>query len=95
MKVKIILLLSIFFIFLSSCSKCRECKKEEWVVKKIEVELITGTKKIVYFKIPPYSDVTISSTNGSYRMSAWVYDAICIKNEITLMYGVVYCKVLN
>jgi hypothetical protein len=95
MKIKIFLLTLITFFVFTSCSECKKCKNEEWLVRKIEVELINGNNKIVYYKIPPYSDVTISSSHGSYRMSAWKYDALCLKSEITLMYGVVYCKVIE
>jgi hypothetical protein len=94
MKIKFFLLI-LTFLFFTSCSECRKCKKEEKVVKKIEVELINGNKKIVYYNIPSYADVSISASGGTYRMSTWKNGTFCVKQEITLMYGVVYCKVLN
>lgn len=95
MKIKLILLTVLSLFLLSSCSECRKCKKEEWVVRKIEVELVNGNKKIVYYNIPPYSDVSIAASGGTYRMSTWEYGFLCLRVEKTLMYGVLYCKVIE
>jgi hypothetical protein len=92
MKTKIFLFTIVVFL-LSSC-KCY-VDESEWVIRKIEIELVTGTKKIVYYKIPPYADVSISSSHGSYRMSTWKYTKICVKQEVTLMYGVAYCRIIE
>ena len=87
--IKNIIYTTLCVIALSSC-----CKDSDYVIRKIEVELVNGSKKVVKYKIPDYAGLKISSHKGSYWLSIWEDCGIAPK-ETVLMYGVVYYRVIE
>ena len=76
---------------LSSISDRRD-SAGAWVNHTIRVEMVNGISRVVTVAIPPYANMVVRGSRGSYYISSWKYCMFkgLARCGFTVMNGVVY-----